>query len=78
MSNNNSSSGLGTAGLILGILAFFFNPLYICSLLAIIFGAVGKRTSGIVLGIISLIIQIIFDIIVTIFSFGAGAMFFCC
>lgn len=78
MSNNNSNSGLGTAGLVLGILAFFINPLYICSILAIIFGAVGKRTSGVVLGIISLCFQFLLDLIITVFSLGTGFMVFCC
>ena len=85
--NNNSKDGLCTAALVLGIIAFFINPLYILSILAIIFGAIGsgKNSSkkgsarvGIVLGIISLIIQFSLDLVITIFTFGMGGISFCC
>lgn len=78
MSDNNSNSGLSTASLVLGIIAFFLNPLYICSILAIIFGSVSKNKTGLILGIISLVLQFLLDIIITVFSLGMGAFTFCC
>ncbi|MBQ8546450.1 MAG: hypothetical protein IJ437_05880 [Clostridia bacterium] len=75
---------MGIAALVLGILAFFLNPCYICSLLSIILGAVGMRGPyrtmgmvGMILGIVSLVAQFAFDILTTIFSFGVGAFTFC-
>lgn len=73
-------SGLGIAGMVLGICAFFINPLAICSILAIVFGIIGAckqnakkgcAIAGIILGCIT----IIWDLILTIFS--GGLLLFC-
>lgn len=73
-------SGMGIAGMVLGICAFFINPFALCSILAIIFGIVGVCTkdykkgcaiAGIILGGISLF----WDLVLTIFS--GGIMLFC-
>lgn len=80
-------SGIGIAGMILGILGFFLNPLYLCSLLAIIFGIVGccknnvKKgcaIAAVILGPCSLIWQIIIDFVFTIFTMGFGSVSFFC
>lgn len=75
---------MAIAALILGITAFFINPIYGCSIAAIILGGLGKSkdnggaaTAGLVLGIISLIVQLSADIIVTISTLGMG-FFTCC
>ena len=76
-----TTSGAATAALICGILALFVNPMYIISLVAIITGFVGisakpenksSAIGGLILGFVSLFIQLIADIIITIFSFGFG------
>lgn len=83
----DTKDGLCVAGLVLGIVGFFLNPLGICSILAIIFGAIGSKANGpkagqakigLILGIASLILQFLVDLIVTIVTFGAGAFVFCC
>ncbi len=80
-------SGLGIAALVVGILAFLINPLYLCSLLAIIFGIIGSckkdhkkgcAVVGIILGVCSLICQIILDFVLTILSAGLGSISFFC
>lgn len=75
---------MGIAALILGILAFFVNPCYLCSIFAVVLGAVGMRgpyrtlgTVGMILGIASAVVQLGMDILITIFSFGMGAFTFC-
>ena len=75
---------MGVAALVLGILAFFLNPCYLCSIFAIILGAIGMRGPfrsmamvGMILGIVSLLVQVVFDIATTILSFGVGAFTFC-
>ncbi|MBP5492778.1 MAG: hypothetical protein J6Y08_08030 [Clostridiales bacterium] len=64
--------------LVFGILGFFFNPLYLISLTAIILGVIGhanqgsKKTLGMIgwiLGICSFVTQLILDIFCT-FGFG--------
>lgn len=84
---NYEKNGLCTASLVLGILGFFINPCYIMSILAIVFGAVGKGKpcsnagqgrTGMILGIIAIIVQLVIDIIITIFSAGIGFVTFCC
>lgn len=75
---------MGIAALILGILAFFVNPCYICSILSIVLGIVSMRGPyrtmgmvGMILGIASVVVQLGMDILITIFSFGMGAFTFC-
>ena len=84
---DTSKDGICMAGLILGIVAFFINPLYIVSILAIIFGAMGmnsrsinasKAKVGLILGIASIGAQFVFDLLITIFTFGMGGISFCC
>lgn len=81
------NSGMGIAALVVGICAFFINPLYICSLLAIIFGIIGVNVkdakkdcaiAGIICGGCSFLVQVIGDILLTIFSFGFGGISFFC
>lgn len=83
----DTKDGLCIAALVLGIVGFFLNPLYVCSILAIIFGAVGMKPSvpksnmakaGLGLGIGSMCFQIFFDLFITLITFGAGAFTFCC
>ena len=45
--NNDSKDTLSITSLILGIVGFLVNPLYIVSVLAIIFGAIGMNSNGI-------------------------------
>lgn len=84
---DNSKDGLCVASLVLGIVGFFLNPLYICSILAIVFGAIGTSAKGekagqakvgLILGIVTLILQFILDIILTIVTAGMGGVSFCC
>ena len=70
---------MGIAALILGILAFFVNPCYICSILAIVLGIVSMRgpyrtlgTVGMILGIASMVLQFIVDLVLIPFTFGAS------
>jgi hypothetical protein len=68
------TSGMAIGSLVLGIVSFFFNPVLLCSILAIIFGGMsmgqinrsngalkgkGQATAGLILGIIGIIIMII-------------------
>ncbi len=73
---------MGIAALILGILAFFVNPCYICSILAIVLGVVSMKGPyrtlgmvGMILGIASIAIQFIADLILLPFTFGAAFCF---
>lgn len=75
---------MGIAALVLGILAFFLNPCYISSVLAVIFGIIGMKGPhrtmgmvGLILGIVSVVAQFAIDLIATIASFGVGAFTFC-
>ncbi|MCR4697021.1 MAG: hypothetical protein K5654_06880 [Lachnospiraceae bacterium] len=76
-------SGLCIAGLVLGVISFVFNPCYIISLLAFIFGLVGlskstdpayrgMATAAWICAIASFLIQVLFDTLTTIFSMGMG------
>lgn len=76
-----TTNGVGIAALVCGIAGFFINPLYLVSAAAIILGIVGlclkgksKGTAiaGLILGICACAIQLIIDIIITVFSFGVG------
>ena len=80
-------SGFGIAALILGICAFFINPLYICSDLAFIFGLIGANKpgykkgcaiAGIITGLCALLFQLIFDFCMTFLTFGFGSVSFFC
>ena len=70
--NNDSKDTLSITSLILGIVGFLVNPLYIVSVLAIIFGAIGMNSNGIhrekgkvglILGIIAVCLQVVVDFI---------------
>ncbi len=77
---------IGLVSLILGAVAFIFNPIYGMSIAAIITGIVGiataggrpktKATIGLVLGIVSILIQCIVDSLITIFTMGFGGISF--
>ena len=71
----------GIVSLILAILAGCFNPCYIVSIVAIVLGAVGLSKkydskgiaiAGLVIAIVTFILQIILDICITLFSAGIG------
>lgn len=83
----DTKDGLCIAALVLGIVGFFLNPIYACSVLAIIFGAIGMKPNGpksnmakagLGLGIGSLVLQFGMDLLITICTFGAGFFSFCC
>lgn len=85
--SNDSKDGMCIASMILGIVGFFVNPVYVVSILAIIFGAIGMKSTGtnagkakvgLVLGIVAICIQIVLDFILTIFTAGMGGISFCC
>lgn len=85
--NNDSKDTLSITSLILGIVGFLVNPLYIVSVLAIIFGAIGMNSNGVhkgkgkvglILGIIAICLQVVVDFILTIFTAGVGGISFCC
>jgi len=77
---SSSNRGISIAALVCGIVCFFFNPLYLVCLAAIVLGIVGlcKPGSksmagwGLGLGIIGGIAQFALDLLITIFSFGLG------
>lgn len=79
---------LALAALICGIVSFFLDPLYLTSIAAIVCGiivlvnykACDKRTwaiAGIACGASSLVLQIIFDIVLTVASCGLGSVSLC-
>lgn len=77
---------IGMVGMILGILGFFFNPLYLVSVAAIILSIIGvcKKNApkglaiaGIILGGISMACQGIVDFLLTIFT-GIGIISIFC
>ena len=83
----NNKDGICLAALICGLISIFIDPLYLVSIAAVVLGVVGlsgayeKRgmaIAGIILGGASIVVQIILDIIVTIFSGGIGLFSFCC
>ena len=85
--NKDSKDTLSITSLILGIVGFLVNPLYIVSVLAIIFGAIGMNSNGVhkdkgkigmILGIIAICVQVVVDFILTILTAGAGGVSFCC
>lgn len=72
--------------LVFGFLGFFFNPLYLISLTAIILGIIGhanqgsKKTLGMVgwiLGLASLCCQLFFDLVCAAATCGWGSIVFC-
>lgn len=74
-------SGCSIAALICGIAAFIINPCYLTCLAAIILGIVGisrkepskgMAIAGLILGIVAIALQILGDILITVFSFGMG------
>ncbi len=77
---------MAIASLILGIVGFFLNPLYLVSIAAIVTGVIGRgnydqkgmATAGLILGICTFVLQCIGDILITLFTFGLGffAIFF--
>lgn len=85
--NNSSKEGFCIASLVLGIVGFLINPIYVVSILAIIFGAIGlkeaepngnRAKTGLILGVIAICVQIFMDIILTLFTAGIGGVSFCC
>jgi len=73
-------SGMGVAGMVLGIVGFFINPFSLCSILAVVFGIVGMcqsdkkhgcATAALILGGISLV----WDIVLSFCS--GGVLLFC-
>lgn len=81
-----TKSGICIAALVLGIVAFFINPLYLVSITGLVMGIVGINQKpiplnkslgiwGIVLSSTALVIQLILDIILAAFT---GGMSFCC
>lgn len=82
---NKGTSGISIAALVCAIVSIFFNPLYLISLLAIIFGIIGLLTSwnrpkgcataGLILGIIFLCIDFVFDLIMLPLTFGLSFFF---
>ncbi len=81
---STGGEGLAITGMILGIVAFVFNPIYIVSILAIVFGAIGLKsskkgmaTAGLICGIASFVGQLTFDVVFTILTLGGG-IFSCC
>ena len=78
------TSSAATAALIFGIIAFFFNPMYIPSFVAIITGIIGisakpsnksSAVVGLILGIVFALWQVILDIILLPFTFGLSFFF---
>ncbi len=79
-----TTSGAATAALVCGIIAFFFNPLYLISIVAIITGFVGiaakpsnkgSAVGGVILGFISLATQFVLDLVLSVFTFGLSFFF---
>ena len=77
------SNNTALASFLFGIGSFFFNPIYLVSIAAIIFsifGMSGNKPSkelaiaGLMLGIISAVLGFSIDLLFTVFSFGLG----CC
>lgn len=84
---NVGGEGICIAALVLGIVGFFLNPCYIVSLLAIIFGFFGQAKNnskkafaiwGWALGFAAIVLQILGDLLVSLFSGGVGLFVFCC
>ena len=78
---------IGMIGMILGIVGFFLNPVYLVSVAAIILSIIGltkKNTTkgmaiaGIILGPLSLIAQLVFDFVFTALTYGVGVFSFFC
>ena len=79
--NKPDYENLCVIAFVFGILGFFFDPLYLISLAAIIMGIIGhanmgsKKTLGMlgwILGLASLICQIIFDFVCSVSTCGIG------
>ena len=77
------STGLATASLVLGIASFFCNPLYLFGIAAIILGIIalccgqpaGRSITGLVLGICGIAVQVILDLILSVFTMGMSFFF---
>ena len=77
---SQSASPVSIVSMVLGIVAFFFNPFYASCLAAIVTGIVGLSTSqgrpkgfaiaGLVLGGVALVMQFIVDLVLSFFTFG--------
>ena len=72
--------------LVFGLLGFFFNPLYLVSIAAIVLGIIGHVNNGSkkslamvgwILGIASLVIQLFFDFVCAAATCGWGSIVFC-
>ena len=75
------NNGFAIAALVCGLISFFINPVYTVSLAAIILGivALAKKNDskamsiiGIVLGAVSIAFGVVVDLLLTIFTAGAG------
>jgi len=72
--------------LVFGILGFFFNPLYLCSVAAIVLGIIGHVNNGSkkslalggwILGICSFAVQLVVDFVCVAATCGIGRIAFC-
>ena len=78
---------IGMVGMILGIVGFLLNPLYLVSVAAIILSIIGvckkdakkgMAIAGIICGGVSMVCQMIVDFLLTAFSAGLGIFFIFC
>lgn len=81
MSQQSKNNGAGVASLICGIVGFFFNPLGLVPLAAIITGIVGiaakdkpkgMAIAGLILGLVAGCSQIFMDVFITAITAGLG------
>ena len=77
-------SGVCVVALICGIVAFIYNPLYLVSVSAVITGIVGLTgnrdskglaVTGLILGILAFLLQLVVDIVLSVFTFGLSFLF---
>ena len=85
----NNKSGMCTAALVLGIVGFFINPLYLVSTVGLVFGIIGlcekpepsnkgSALAGVILCPCAIILQLIIDTVLTICTLGVGGLSYCC
>ena len=84
--NKPDYENVSVLAFVFGILGFFFNPLYLVSLAAIVLGIIGHANQGSkksmamvgwILGLISLVVQLVFDFICAAATCGIGSIAFC-
>ena len=79
---SNSGATVSIIGFVISLVSLIINPLYLCNIAAIVLGIIGVSSrdnnkkgfaiAAIIIAVVTFLIQFIFDLILSIFTFGAS------